>query len=123
MLTVEMSRSETKAQLNQRVEELKRELADSQHRLREGEAAQEDLEEARRDQRRLKAELRDTQHKLEEVTIALEGALEELSTARVSLTCVYILKSTSNVNVIVGNGKGGAGLKWYLTIYRYTEVL
>ena len=28
--------------------------------------------------------------------------------------CVYISKLTSKVNVIVVNGKGGAGVKWYL---------
>ena len=77
-----MSRSETKAQLRQKIEELKRQLTDSQHRLQESESAQEDLEEARRDKQQLEEELHDAHQRLEEASAALEEALAELSTAR-----------------------------------------
>ena len=74
-----MSRSETKSQLKQRVEELKRQLTDSQHRLREAESVQGDLEDAKDS---LEAELSDTQRKLEESSQALLQALDELGAVR-----------------------------------------
>jgi len=74
-----MSRSETISQLKQKVQELKRQLMDSQHQLSKGKTAKEDATQA---QQWLQDELRDTQWRLEEVSQTLSEAEEELAVAR-----------------------------------------
>ena len=68
-----------KSQLKQKVEELKRQLTDSQCQLSKAETATEDASWARQ---RLQDKLRDTQWRLEETSQALSEAEEELATAR-----------------------------------------
>ena len=105
-----MSKSETKSQLKQRIEELKRLLGESERRVEDARADRDRLEEAKLiEEERLADELEATKLELEGASQALAESKEELAATKDRLTAVEKeggLADRGHVPELVGDLQG-----------------